>query len=207
MPGLAELQPELFCEVSPELASEKGIDTEAGRGSDRARGDQRQAMVTDACGRWTVPASCVHHVGLPWHWGYQGLVTGASANDLFPSCSVPNVTSRRSRRATCNVGREGSPSPGDPATTTRRGLAKLRTARPRSRGMGFFTDTRSASAARPARSPARMERYMEDLRLDRRLLRQQRQLNANTWRHVPFIEQSNRCGRPAAAGAAAPFRC
>ena len=69
-PHLAELQPELFCEISPELAAERGI-AHAGwltimtvRGVDRAR-----ALVTARMRPLPVDGRTVHQVGLPCHWG------------------------------------------------------------------------------------------------------------------------------------------
>jgi len=45
----------------------------------------------------------VHHVGLPWHWGYQGLVTGSVTNDLSLMVGDPNVTIHESKAFVCNV--------------------------------------------------------------------------------------------------------
>jgi formate dehydrogenase major subunit len=33
----------------------------------------------------------LHQIGLPYHWGANGLVTGDSANDLLPLALDPNV--------------------------------------------------------------------------------------------------------------------
>jgi formate dehydrogenase major subunit len=77
LPWLAELMPELFCEISPELAAERGI-----QNGDRAvvstpRGEVRaKALVTPRMRPFQLGSRTVHAVGLPWHFGYQGLVRG-----------------------------------------------------------------------------------------------------------------------------------
>jgi formate dehydrogenase major subunit len=91
LPWLAEAQPEMFLEISKELATEKGI----GNGDQiivsSARGEIRMvAMVT---GRWkpmNINGQQVHQVGMPWHYGWQGLATGEIANDLTPHVGDAN---------------------------------------------------------------------------------------------------------------------
>src|SRR5204863_57553 len=78
---LAELQPELFAEISPELAREAGVANgdvvivSTARGSIRAR-----ALVTTRMPSLDIHTSTgvarVHQVGLPYHWGPRGLVIG-----------------------------------------------------------------------------------------------------------------------------------
>jgi formate dehydrogenase major subunit len=83
LPWLAETNPELFVEISRELAGEKGI-----RKGDRvalstARGRiTAVAVVTARLKPMTVDGKKVHVIGLPWHYGWQGIATGAVANDL-----------------------------------------------------------------------------------------------------------------------------
>ena len=45
----------------------------------------------------------VHQVGLPYHFGYRGLVTGDIANDLLAISEEPNVRIFESKGLTCNV--------------------------------------------------------------------------------------------------------
>ena len=45
----------------------------------------------------------MHQVGLPYHWGGQGLVTGDVTNDLLPFALDPNVLIQESKVATCDV--------------------------------------------------------------------------------------------------------
>ena len=45
----------------------------------------------------------VHQVGLPYHFGFTGLATGDSANDLFPVVLDPNVHIQEVKAATCDI--------------------------------------------------------------------------------------------------------
>ena len=45
----------------------------------------------------------MHQIGLPYHWGRNGLVTGDSANDLFALVADPNVHIQESKAATCDI--------------------------------------------------------------------------------------------------------
>ncbi len=45
----------------------------------------------------------VHQVGLPYHWGYQGNVTGDVVNDLLAISEEPNVRIMETKALTCNV--------------------------------------------------------------------------------------------------------
>jgi len=72
LPWLAELQPELFCELSPSTRRKLGVQNTGWvhittpRGSIRAR-----ALVTRRIRPYHLKDKTVHHVGLPWHWGYK----------------------------------------------------------------------------------------------------------------------------------------
>jgi len=43
------------------------------------------------------------HVGVPYHWGWRGLVTGDVANDLLAIVMDPNVHIQESKAATCDI--------------------------------------------------------------------------------------------------------
>lgn len=82
-PYLAELQPEFFCEVSPELASERGLQHAGWATLVSARGVvEARVMVTDRMTPLTVDGRTVHQIGLPYHWGENGHATGDSMNEL-----------------------------------------------------------------------------------------------------------------------------
>jgi formate dehydrogenase major subunit len=104
LPWLAELQPELFIEMSPELAEERGIENLDWVKVSSARGEIRaKALVTPRMRPFVVDGKRVHHVGMPWHWGYMGLVTGDVVNDLTPMVADPNVSIHEGKSFMCNV--------------------------------------------------------------------------------------------------------
>jgi formate dehydrogenase major subunit len=110
LPHLAELQPELFCEISPELAREVGVAHGAmvTVATPRARIVAR-AMVTSRIPPLVVDGRTVHQVGLPYHFGPRGIVTGDVVNDLLPISEEPNVRIFESKALLCSV----SPVNGD----------------------------------------------------------------------------------------------
>ena len=92
VPYLSELQPAMFCEVSPELADEAGL-VHGGWAtiySSRSAIEAR-VLVTDRIPPIEVQGRTTHQVGLPYHWGTRGLTTGGSANDLSSLALDPNV--------------------------------------------------------------------------------------------------------------------
>jgi formate dehydrogenase major subunit len=101
---LSELQPELFCEVSPELAAERGLEHGGWATilSPRTAIEAR-VLVTERMRPLTVQGREVHQVGLPYHWGFKGLVKGDSANDLFPIVLDPNVHIQEVKAAICDI--------------------------------------------------------------------------------------------------------
>ncbi len=145
VPYLSELQPEMFCEVSPELAAERGLEhggwatiaTEP-RGDRGARARHRAHAAAAACRAGRCTRSACRTTG----------ARAASARATRPttcsrSCSTPTCTSRRSRRRRATSApaarpagrcddrsRARAPRPG---RTTYGGEAQPR--------MGFFTDT------------------------------------------------------------------
>jgi formate dehydrogenase major subunit len=94
----------MFCEVSPELARERGLQ----HGGWMTVVTERTAiegrvMVTDRVRALEVEGRRVHQVGLPYHWGTAGLVTGDSANDLVGLALDPNVHIGEYKAFTCDV--------------------------------------------------------------------------------------------------------
>jgi formate dehydrogenase major subunit len=104
LPWLVELQPELFCEISPEHAREIGVNNtdwvviSTPRASIRAK-----ALVTRRIRPYQLKEKTVHHVGLPWHWGYKGLTTGDVVNNLSALVGDPNVTIHEAKVFVCQV--------------------------------------------------------------------------------------------------------
>jgi formate dehydrogenase major subunit len=104
LPWLAELQPELFLEISPELAHEKGIANTDWVTVSTPRGVvHAKALVTRRMRPLHMGDQLVHQVGMPWHWGYQGVVTGDVVNNLSAMVADPNVSIHESKAFTCNV--------------------------------------------------------------------------------------------------------
>ncbi len=92
LPYLSELQPEPFCEVSPRLARERGLENGGwatiitGRTAIEAR-----VLVTDRLRSLRLGDRWIEQVGLPYHWGPNGISKGDSANDLVNVTMDPNV--------------------------------------------------------------------------------------------------------------------
>jgi formate dehydrogenase major subunit len=101
---LAELQPELFAEISPELAAEIGVANGEMIVVSTARASiEARALVTARMPALHVQGRRVHQVGLPYHWGPRGLVTGDVVNDLLAISEEPNVRIFESKALTCSV--------------------------------------------------------------------------------------------------------
>ena len=104
VPVLAELQPAMFCEVSPELARERALTDGGWAVVSTARATiEARVLVTARVPALTVRGERVHVVGLPYHWGTLGLTTGDAANDLFPIVLDPNVHIQEVKAATCDI--------------------------------------------------------------------------------------------------------
>lgn len=101
---LSELQPELFTEVSPELAAELGLQHGdfATIITPRALVEAR-VLITNRMRPVKVNGRWVHQVGLPYHWGYRGVVQGDIANDLLVISEEPNVRIMETKALVCNV--------------------------------------------------------------------------------------------------------
>ena len=92
LPWLAEVQPDMFVEIGEELAQEKGIKNGDEVIVSSARGEIRAvALVTRRWRPMNVNGGTVHEIGMVWHFGWQGLVTGDIANDLTPHVGDANT--------------------------------------------------------------------------------------------------------------------
>ena len=104
LPWLAELQPEMFCELDPLLARERGIEDGGWMTISTARGRiEAKARVTERLRPLQVAGQTVHQVAMPFHWGFSGPVTGDIANDLTALSGDPNVTIEEAKAFTCDV--------------------------------------------------------------------------------------------------------
>jgi formate dehydrogenase major subunit len=101
---LSELQPEMFCEVSPELAEERGLEHGGWATIVTARNAiEARVLVTPRMAPLRVGGRTVHQVGLPYHWGSNGYTTGDSANDLTSIACDPNIHIQEVKALTCDI--------------------------------------------------------------------------------------------------------
>jgi formate dehydrogenase major subunit len=106
LPYLSELQPEMFCEVSPELAAERGLVNGGWATIVSARtAIEARVLVTDRLRPLDIEGRTVHQVGLPYHWGVSptAVSTGDSANDLLGVQLDPNVHIQESKVSSCDI--------------------------------------------------------------------------------------------------------
>jgi formate dehydrogenase major subunit len=104
VPYLSELQPEMFCEVSPELAAARGLEHGGWATIVTSRtAIEARVMVTERMAPLKVMDRRVHQVGLPYHWGRRGLATGDAANELLPLVLDQNVHISEYKSATCDI--------------------------------------------------------------------------------------------------------
>ncbi len=92
LPYLSELQPAMFCEVSPRLAQQRGLEHLGWATIVTARSAiEARVLVTERMRSLRLGEQVVEQVGLPWHWGGTGLTTGDPANDLVGVITDPSV--------------------------------------------------------------------------------------------------------------------
>ncbi len=109
LPWLIEAEPQVFVEMSEELAKLRGfangekVIVESPRGSLEA-----VAIVTKRFRPFKVLGQEVHQVGLPWHFGWVWPPEGGeSANLLTPSTGDPNTRIPESKAFMVNVRKKG----------------------------------------------------------------------------------------------------
>jgi formate dehydrogenase major subunit len=101
---LSELQPEMFAELSPELAQELRI-----RNGDyicllTLRGAiEALALVSRRIRPMKLNGKTVHQVAVPFHFGAAGPLRGNAANNLVAISGEPNVTIMESKALLCNI--------------------------------------------------------------------------------------------------------
>jgi formate dehydrogenase major subunit len=101
---LTELMPELFIEISPELAGKKGITNNQQVHISTPRGQiQARALITGRMRPFLINGRRIHQVGMPWHWGWQGIVVGDVVNQLTAMVGDPNVSIHEAKAFVCNV--------------------------------------------------------------------------------------------------------
>jgi formate dehydrogenase major subunit len=104
LPYLSELQPEFFVEVSPALASLRGLRHREWATISTLRAEvEARVLVTERVKPLRVGDREIHQIGLPYHWGPNGLARGDSANDLLALALDPNVQIGEYKAATCDI--------------------------------------------------------------------------------------------------------
>jgi formate dehydrogenase major subunit len=92
-PWLLEAEPQMFCEMSEELAALRGIKNGEKVWLENERGKLwAKAIVTKRFKPFVVQGNIVHEVGIPWHFGWRFPKDGGdAANLLSPSVGDPNT--------------------------------------------------------------------------------------------------------------------
>jgi formate dehydrogenase major subunit len=106
VPWLAELQPEAFCEIDPELAVEKGIKSGTWVTLSTALGEmEARALVSGRMRPLRIgKGQRVHQIGVPYNYGSMvALARGDSVGALIPVSLEPNVSIHESKTLTCNI--------------------------------------------------------------------------------------------------------
>jgi formate dehydrogenase major subunit len=100
----AELMPEMFVEVSPELAELRGlVHCDFATVVTMRAAIEARVLVTDRLAPLRVHDRLTYLVGLPYHWGRKGYAAGDSANDLLALSLDPNVQIGEYKAATCDI--------------------------------------------------------------------------------------------------------
>jgi formate dehydrogenase major subunit len=106
LPWLVELHPEMFVEISSELASIIGV-TDGSyvmvKTARKPAGIRVIASVTDRMRPVTVNGKTVHQAAMPWHWGFKGLSTGPSANELTMDAVDVSAQIPETKTCLCNI--------------------------------------------------------------------------------------------------------
>ncbi len=106
VPWLAELQPQAFCEIDPELAVSSGIRSGEWVTISTALGEmEARALVSGRMKPLRVNGKRVHQIGVPYNYGRLGLATGEGPGDLIALSMDPNVSIHESKTLTCTIRR------------------------------------------------------------------------------------------------------
>ena len=207
VPYLSELQPEMFCEVSPELAAERGLEHGGWATIVTAAGGDRGARAgdrADRAARGGGPDRPPGRRALPL--GFRGLAKGDAANDLFSIVLDPNVHIQEVKAASCDVRPGRRPrGPTLPASSPPTAIGPVRRSRRDGRRhpapawpsveaeprVGFFTDTSVCIGCKACEVACKEWNQVpeESDGLTGNSYDNSLDLGANRWRHVAFVEQ------------------
>jgi len=122
-PWLLELQPQIFVEMSEQLAEEKGIKAGEVVEVSSARGSVLAvAISTKRYKPMTVMGKTVHTVGLPWCFGWKTANAGDSANLLTPNIGDANTMIPETKTFLVNIRK----APGKTLRTVKLSAARRR---------------------------------------------------------------------------------
>jgi formate dehydrogenase major subunit len=104
LPYLSELMPEPFAEISPQLAEERGLTHRGWATLVSARtAIEVKVLISERVRPLQLGDRVVHQIGLPYHWGNVGLVTGDPANELLGVVLDPNTHIQESKALTADI--------------------------------------------------------------------------------------------------------
>jgi formate dehydrogenase major subunit len=105
LPWLIEAEPQVFCEISQELAKLRGIENGDRVLVETSRGKlEATAIVTLRFKPFVIAGQTVHQIGVPWHFGWLHPKDGGdSANLLTPTIGDPNTMIPESKAFMANV--------------------------------------------------------------------------------------------------------
>ena len=198
LPWLSELQPELFCEVSPELAAERGLRNGEWATISTARAEiEARVLVTNRMQPLRMRKRTIHQIGLPYHWSSKGLVTGDTVNELISFVADPNVSIQESKALTADIrpgrGRDVNERSEFMAAATARepDADGVRGAAPTPARVGFFTDTTVCIGCKACEVACKQWNQLPDdgLLFSGMSYDNTVHLGASTWRHVAFVER------------------
>jgi len=113
LPWLLEAEPQVFCEMSQELAKLREIENGDKVIVETSRGKvEATAIVTVRFKPFVVAGQTIHQIGLPWHFGWLHPKDGGdSANLLTPTVGDPNTMIPESKAFMANVTKIKSKQP------------------------------------------------------------------------------------------------
>ena len=104
VPWLSELQPEQFAEISPDLAAETGLENGDWATLTNVRGEvELRVLVTTRMTPLLINGQKVHQIGMPYHFGFKGIVTGDTPNNLIAMTEEPNVRIHEAKSFTAGL--------------------------------------------------------------------------------------------------------
>jgi len=120
LPWLIEAEPQMFCEMSNELAKLRGIKNGDRVIVETSRGKlEAAAIVTSRFKPFNIAGQTVHQIGIPWHFGWLYPKDGGeSANLLTPTVGDPNTMIPESKAFMANVSKLTKQPSAQPAKKT-----------------------------------------------------------------------------------------